>query len=470
MVDNEKEPPISCDRREHPGRVSNWGHFPRKTQDAAGKPRIARVLSNSPARDAGLEAGDVLLAVNGEQLRDLIDYKFATAREHLVLSVARDGMRVEFLVDKDPDEDLGLAFESDTFDGMMTCRNRCRFCFVHQLPPGLRPELYVKDDDYRLSVLHGNFITLTNLDEDDLDRICRLHLGPLYISVHTTNPSLREALLGCRAAGRLPAQLRRIAGAGVIMHTQIVLCPGINDGPELERTVGDLASLGEAVWSIGIVPVGLTSHRQGLPALEPVGAGRAAEIIDRVFAWQKGFRRERGIGLVYAADEFFVRCGAGLPGAAYYDGYPQLENGIGLIRLFLDEVNRAARRLPKALPEPRRIGLVCGEAASGVLRDVAARLAGVANLEVAVIPVANRFFGPSVTVSGLLTAHDILAAVRRRPEGEIILLPEAMFRPGDGRTLDDDSLSGISAAAGRPLLTVPARGREFLAAVLGGRV
>ncbi len=429
---------------------------------------ITEVAPDGLGERLGLAPGDRIMAIDGQPLRDLLDYRFRMAADRVEVEVRKaGGGKVRFDVENGG-EDLGVEFPTPLFDGLRTCRNRCVFCFLPQLPRGLRPSLYLKDDDYRLSFLHGNFITLTGLGEAESDRIIEQRLSPLYVSVHATDDRMRELLFGTpRARGVLP-RLGELASAGIQLHTQVVLCPGLNDGPVLDRTLADLAGLGENLRSIGVVPVGLTRHRRDLYPLRPFTRPEAAAVIGQLARWQARFLARRGTRLVYPADEFYTLAGRRLPPAASYEGFPQLENGIGLIRRLLDGYRRTRPRLPAALPFPREVTVVTGVSAGttlgGILDDLAATVGGLApRLEV----VANEFFGPGVTVAGLLTGQDILRALRGRSLGQAVLVPAAALKDEEDIFLDDLSLPALARQLGVPVRAVPPEGRALAEAVLG---
>ncbi|TLM97967.1 DUF512 domain-containing protein, partial [bacterium] len=359
------------------------------------------------AEEVGIEPGDVITAVNSQPLQDLIDFRYLCADENIELEVAKaNGEKWAVEIEKDIDEELGLTFAGATFDRIRSCANKCVFCFVDQMPAGMRKTLYIKDDDYRLSFLQGNFVTLTNLKPADIERILQLKLSPMYVSVHTTNPELRRQMLGSRNAGKIMDQLTRLAVGGISFHTQIVLCPGFNDGAELERTISDLAGLGPAVLSIAVVPVGLTSKRANLPVLRMLTTVEANRLIAQVRPYQERYRKQSGEALVYLADEIYLLAGLELPPAEHYAGFPQLENGVGLTRLFYDSFSGEAASLPEKLAVQKKISLVTGRSGAMVLKPVAERLNRVHNLSIEVKPITNRFFGETVTVAGLLTGQD----------------------------------------------------------------
>ena len=414
---------------------------------------VESVAPRSPAARVGIAAGDRVVRLNGRAPRDYIDYRYLAAETRVSLLVENEqGERRRVSITKTVDRDLGLRFVEDVFDGVMTCGNRCPFCFVAQLPRGLRPALYVRDDDYRLSFLHGNFITLTNLTPADRARIARLHLSPLYVSVHATEPEVRERMFG-RPSPDVLAEMRRLCGKGIEFRAQIVVCPGINDGAHLERTVRDLAALYPGVGSIGVVPVGLTKHRRRGVVVRPVTARMARGLIDRVHHWQREFAGELGRRLVFAADELYLSTGISLPGRAQYEGFPQLGNGIGCARQFLDGVRRIR---PPKLRRRASVMLVTGEMAAGLVEALAVKLnAGDVRAEVCVV--ANGLLGRSVTTAGLLAGRDVARALRRRKVAELMIVAGTAVREREG-FIDGMALEELSEQAGAPVVaaTTPA--------------
>jgi putative radical SAM enzyme (TIGR03279 family) len=419
--------------------------------------RIVGVQPGSPAEACGIRPGDVLLSVNGVPPRDALDYSYLCCEERVRLSI-RSGHRVRRVdVRKDCDTNLGLVFEGDCFDGVRGCRNHCVFCFVDQLPPGLRPSLYQKDDDYRLSFLHGNFITLTNLNSRDLQRILTFHLSPLYLSVHATDPAVRGCLLGLRRPAPVLDQIALLAGGGITMHVQVVLCPGLNDAARLDQTIDDLAAFWPQVASVGLVPVGLTRFREGLTKLRAFTGAESFRLIERMAARQQLYRSRWGVSFVYLADEFYLRGQAHFPPGYWYDEYPQLENGIGNSRLFYDEFKAIAGTLrrsgrPPCVPSGRagrRLLVATGKTGAVVLAPVIRRLRRMINLDLRLVAIANSFFGPRVTVTGLLTGHDLVRGLRKWP-GEEVLLPDIVLKQHDSSPcfLDGMSLAEVSADTG----------------------
>ena len=406
---------------------------------------IEGVAPGSITEEFELEAGDRLLAVNGHQLRDLIDYSYYTSSEdELLLEIARrDGEIWELEVERDVGEPLGLTFAPPA---PANCRNNCIFCFVHQLPKGLRKPLYVKDEDYRLSFLNGNYVTLANITKVELDRIIEQRLSPLYISVHATNPELRQRLLGKKGIPPILKQLQALAAARIALHTQVVLCPGVNDGAELERTVEDLAVFYPAVQSLAIVPLGLTRHRTGLPQLQAVDSAYAKCFIETWGPRVSQLAKRLGEPFLFLADEFYLKADLPFPPLREYGDLPQIENGVGLVPLFL-------RDAAKVVKSARSLGdgcvtVVTGISSVGFVADFLAALSAKTGLDLQCVAVENRLFGPSVTVSGLLAGNDIFASLEGRQIGRLLLIPDVMLKEGEGVFLDDVSLEELGSRLG----------------------
>jgi len=407
---------------------------------------IASIAPQSLAHELGWRPGDRILTINGHPLRDIIDFRFYSAEEKLEVLLERGGQRLLFRLERAYGQEWGVEFADPLFDGLRTCNNHCYFCFIHGLPPGMRPSLYVKDDDYRCSFLFGNFVTLTNLSEDDWERLAEQRLSPLYVSVHATDQALRRRLLGNPRAPDILAQLRRLGRLGITVHAQIVLIPGQNDGQALEHTVRELASLHPTIRSIAIVPVGLTRHH---PApIRPPTPTEARHLLDKVASWREEFRRRYGLRLVHPSDEWYLLAGESLPPAEEYEGFPQLENGVGLVRTFLDEWEEAKSRLRRVKTTVARATLVCGLLIAPLWRRVAAEMEELTGTAIRVMPVANEFFGPGVTVSGLLTGRDVVKALRELDLGDVVFLPRAMFDDQGKHTLDDLSLGELKERLG----------------------
>ncbi len=439
---------------------------------------IASVDPDGPGAELDLHPGDVLVAINGHPLRDVIDYRFYCADGDVTVTVRRGEREFMLHADLDGAESLCVSFVEPFPDGIRVCHNECPFCFVYQNPKGQRRTLYIKDDDYRYSFYFGHFVTLTNLTEEDWQRIAEQRLSPLHVSVHATDLELRRFLLGYPHAPDVLAQIRRLGSIGVQVHTQIVLCPGYNDGPALDKSITDLLALWPVVRSISIVPVGLTKYQRHLEDGPAAPAGRAigdplrmanshgrflpgghgklrlrrvtpdeaARLVERLEPLQRRLRRTHGLTLVYPSDELYLLAGAPLPPESWYDGYAQFENGVGMTRWLLQDWARVRRRLPTALPQPLRVRLVCAELIAPVLKQLGQELATVGGLSVEVVPVTNDWLGDSVTVSGLLSGVDVLRVLRSLPPADVTFLPRRMFDDDCRITLDDVPLEEIAAA------------------------
>jgi putative radical SAM enzyme (TIGR03279 family) len=426
---------------------------------------VAAVRPRTPAAAAGLAVGDRILAINGRPVRDAIDFQFYGAEERLALRVEREGVGHALRVTRRPGAPLGVELEAPRPGDIATCANKCVFCFIHQLPRGMRKSLYVKDDDFRLSFLHGNYITLSDLDEASFERILEQRLSPLYVSVHATDPALRWTLLGRpRHSAEILPRLERLAKAGIRIHAQIVLCPDLNDGPHLERTVGELAPLHPHVATTAIVPVGLTRHRERLPALRTLTDAEAAALVDTVAGWQARFLSELDSRFVFLGDEVYLQADRPLPAAEAYEGFPIAEDGVGLVRRFEDGFARArARRGPR---RHRRLTVVSGTLYAPRLERLLAHACG-PEVDARVVAVPNAFFGGSVGVAGLLTGQDIQRRLAAGSElGEAVLVPAVALRDGDGVFLDDLTPGDLAHALGVPVVPVEPEPRALLRALL----
>ena len=403
---------------------------------------IEYVAPGSIAAELDIEAGDTLLMINGEPLRDIIDYNYLTAEEELVFLVRKgDGDLWEIEFEKDACEPMGICFPPPV---PSSCGNSCIFCFVHQLPRGMRKPLYVKDEDYRLSFLYGNYVTLTNILPEELDRIREQRLSPLYISVHATNPEVREMLLGRSGLRPVMEIMGELADAGIVMHTQVVLCPGLNDGAVLEKTVEDLASLHPHVASLAIVPLGLTRHRRGLPDLPPVTGTYAREFLSIWAPRQAELAGRLGEPFLFIADEFYIKGGMEFPALEEYADLPQLENGVGMVPQFLDE----ARELLAVADSLTAIfvTVVTGVSAFVYVEEFTRRLSEKTGVTIRTVAVINSLFGEQVTVTGLVTGGDIVKALKGAEIGRMLLIPDVMLKEGEGLFLDDMSLDDLAAA------------------------
>lgn len=423
-----------------------------------GQPKqITRVNPGSPACRAGLMPGDRLLALDGRPLGDIIDFRIAAADNAVTLIASRSGCLRRYQITKDPSEMLGLHFDPPTITPIIRCRNRCVFCFVDRNPPGLRSTLYLKDDDYRLSFLYGSFVTLNHLTGREMRRILKLRLAPLYVSVHSTNPAVRRRMFRSPAAGRGLRNLRLLSRAGLPFHAQVVLCPEYNTGAEARRTIQDLAALGKSIRSLALVPVGLTAHPPARnPALAPLEQAEAARLVEEVAALQKRFQAERGSRFVFLSDEIYALAGAPYPALEEYENFPQLENGIGLARLFLEEINETGVRLPPTLSHPLTITLITGILAAPLLERLRRLLETIRGLTIQLVVARNHFFGSSITTAGLLTGQDLATALQDLPgsPGETIFIPLSALKDGTTLFLDDMTLSALEVVAGTPVRAV----------------
>ncbi|MBI2911796.1 MAG: DUF512 domain-containing protein [Chloroflexi bacterium] len=418
---------------------------------------VAAVQAGSPAARAGIRPGDRVLSVNGQATRDALDLHFYTNGGALQIELERDGLPRALLVVAE--DDLGIELEPIDTDHTITCDNHCPFCFLNGLAPGMRRTLYLKDDDYRLSFLHGNFITLSNFAEEDWQRLSDQRPSPLYVSVHATDPELRRKLLGSKRAPDIREQLRRLAGLRILAHTQVVLCPGINDGDQLESTLRDLYALYPTVQSVALVPVGVTRFNAGRwrGALRPQTRQEAQDLIAQARPWQRRCRQELGCDLVYLSDEVYLRAETPVPDARRYDGFPQLDNGVGMTRRLIDDARRArvrgaGWRVEMETGEP--VTLVCGTLIGPTLESLVTRLSAGSpdrSPSLRVLPVANRFFGETVTVSGLLTGADVISALGTRAPDARVVLPRAMLDQDAQRTLDDLTPADLERALGTPV-------------------
>lgn len=433
---------------------------------------IVEVARGSRAERAGILPGDLLLSIGGNPIRDVLDYRFYLAERTVELALLREGKELSLTIRKGEYDDIGLVFATPLMDRKHTCKNGCVFCFVDQMPKGMRETLYFKDDDDRLSFLHGNYVTLTNLSSEDIDRLIKMHLSPINVSVHTTNPELRVKMMKNKNAGKVLSYLDRLAEANIALCTQIVLCRGLNDGAELERSMRDLVRYYPALRSCAIVPVGLTRYREGLYPLEAFSAEESRAVIEEVDAFGEECKRNFGTRLFYCADEFYLKAGLPLPQADYYEEYSQLENGVGMLTSLREEFAEEFSYLAELLPMarlPRRVSVATGVAAYESLARFAQMLSeAVPELSVTVHRVVNRFFGETVTVAGLLTGKDVSEQLAGKDLGEELLIPAAMLRADGDLFLDDMSPEELSERLGGVCITpVGNDGCELLHRLLG---
>jgi len=431
---------------------------------------IISVDPGSPAFRAGIRAGDELVRIGREPVIDFLDYQALTAEKKLEITIRRNGCEQVFRIRKDEYADLGLNFEKPMMSGMRMCCNKCLFCFVDQLPENVRPSMRVKDDDWRMSMMMGNYVTLTNVSDRELDRIIARHASPLYISVHAADPELRARILGQERGRKLLDQLQKLSDGGIEFHTQAVLCPGINDGDVLEDTIRRLIEIPGAL-SLALVPVGLTGHRDGLHPLKPYTAEQAKEVIEIANRWRNRLLDEKGTRFVFPSDEFYLQAGIEPPADEEYEDYGQIDDGVGLLRLLETEFVQAWSDLPES--ERRFCGvrkqllIGCGLSAAPFLQKLMDEHP-ISGIQVKVVGVENRFFGPTVTVSGLVTGGDLTSRLKDEP-GEKIFITECMLRSEGDRFLDDMELTEAERILGRPIVPVGRRGDELLDALLDAK-
>lgn len=431
--------------------------------------KISGIEENSIAMKKKISAGDELIKINGNEINDVLDYRFYINEKKLVLSLkTAEGKFRAVTVHKDEFDDLGLEFETYLMDKQQHCKNKCIFCFIDQLPEGLRESLYFKDDDSRLSFLFGNYITLTNMNDADIDRIIKMHISPVNISVQTMNPELRVKMMLNPKAGESLKYIKRLADAGIAINTQLVLCPGINDGKELEFSLKELFKLYPAVQSIAAVPVGLSDHRKGLYPLEPYTPETAGAVIDMIDRLNSEFEKEHGEIIAYAADEFYLKAGRDMPAPDYYNGYPQLENGVGMWALLEEEFDEALAE-SSVTELKRKATVVTGVAAFPLIKKLAEKATQkIKGLEVNVIEAKNKLFGEMITVSGLLCGRDIIDAVSGADLGEELIIPPNCLRSEGDMLLDDMTVSELSETLKVKVTANGPSGGDLLKAMLGG--
>ena len=475
----------------NPSLEIDWGLLYNKSMCAH---VISDVIKDSPAGKAGLKPGERLISINGEVIEDIFDYQYLGIGEQLTLSLeSEDGSQRTAEINKDEDEDLGLVFDNGLMDDYRHCTNKCIFCFIDQMPPGMRENLYFKDDDSRLSFLQGNYITLTNMSEHNVDRIIKYRLSPINISFQTMNPKLRCMMLNNRFAGEALAKVDRFYEAGILMNGQIVLCKGVNDGDELEYSLKELYKYVPVLESLSVVPVGLSKFREGLYPLEPFDKEDACRVIDKIESWQRKAYEEHGIHFVHASDEWYIMAGRELPEEERYDGYLQLENGVGMLRSIMvefedslreyadlygkraghslsDRIRNAFKRLPKIKEES--ITMITGRLAAPYLERMCAQLHAVfPQRDVRVLAIRNDFFGEMITVSGLLTGQDILAqcmeAEAKEELGDKLILPQNVVQADSELLLDDYVVDDLRRKLGKEISVVPNDGYSLLKAMLG---
>ncbi len=431
---------------------------------------IESVAPGSIAEEMEIEKGDALVEINGNRIEDIFDYQYYTQDEYIEVLIRKPtGEEWLLEIDKDYDEDLGITFQNGLMDEYRSCRNKCIFCFIDQMPKGMRDTLYFKDDDSRLSFLQGNYVTLTNMSDADIERIIKYNLAPINVSFHTTNPELRCKMLNNRFAGDALAKAWRLAEAGIQMNGQIVLCKGVNDGEELERSIMDLSKYLPNLESVSVVPVGLSRHREGLYPLEPFTKEDARKVLEVIHRWQRKLYTKHGVHFVHASDEWYILAGEELPEEERYDGYLQLENGVGMLRLLINEFNEALDGLDVEMPAPApsELSIATGMLAHGFIEELIKKLtARFPQIKVNIYPIKNVFFGEQITVSGLLTGQDIVSQLADKPLGGRLLLPQNVLRSGEEIFLDDMTVNELEKALQVRVDIVKSSGRDLIEAIL----
>lgn len=441
---------------------------------------IKTVESGSIAEELELEPGDILLSINSEEIEDIFDYRFIIKDEYLEVAIRKkNGEEWILEIDKEFDEDLGIEFENSLMSEYRSCCNKCIFCFIDQMPPGMRETLYFKDDDSRLSFLQGNYITMTNMKEKDIDRIIRMHLSPINISVQTTNPDLRCKMLNNRFAGEKLKYLQRLYEGNVQMNGQIVCCKNVNDGVELRRTISDLSKYMPYMQSVSVVPAGITKYREGLYPIETFNREEAGEVIDIIEGYQRQFYKEYGIHFVHASDEWYINAEREFPEEDRYDGYVQLENGVGMMRIFIDEFKDALEQLTNSKEYPklreklqRVVTIAVGKLTYPTMKKITEQMEILfPGLTINIFYIRNDFFGETITVSGLITGQDLVKQIKERQDngeelGRILNIPSNMLRIGEQVFLDDMTVAEVETKLGMKLVPVESGGKDFIEAII----
>ena len=433
--------------------------------------KIMGVDKGSLADSVGILPSDTLVSINGNEINDVLDYRFYLVEFKIEIKVLREGSELSFSIEKDEYDDIGLSFESALMDKKHSCKNACIFCFIDQNPSGMREPIYFKDDDSRLSFIHGNYVTLTNMTDSDVERIIKMRISPINISIHTTNPELRVKMMKNKRSGEVLKYLKRFKEAGISMCGQIVLCKGVNDKEELSRSLSDLTEYFPELSSVSVVPAGLTKHREKLYPLADFTKEEAAYVIDTVDRFAEEHKAKHASRLFFAADEFYLKAGREIPDADYYEDYPQIENGVGMLRSFSDEFGIAVsdiKRYKKRLKKKREVSVVCGVASYPLILSLCEKLEKLLpKLKINVIKVINHFFGESITVSGLLTGRDIYESVKELSLGDELIVPASALRHPEEDFLCGMKLTELSEKLSVPVKTVGEDGFEFLEAVCG---
>ncbi len=429
---------------------------------------IKDIVKDSIAEEMEIAPGDYLLSVNDVEINDILDYKFQIFDEYITMSIEKpDGEIWDLEIDKEDNEDIGLIFEEQLIDKPRNCANKCIFCFMDQLPPDVRETLIFKDDDFRLSFMSGNYVTFTNSGYRDLDRIINYHLSPINVSVHATDPEVRCKMLNNKNAGLILDYIKYLTDKGIQVNTQVVLCPGINDGEILDKTIRELSNFYPNLLSIAIVPVGLTKHREGLAKLEGFTAETAKAVILQVERWQEKFRKEYGSAVVFCADEFYIKAGVKIPDYDKYEAFEQLEDGIGLIAYFTYNFNKSLMNYEPKVIE-RTVSIATGKGAYSFIREKADILEKTfEGLKINVYAIENNFFGPEITVTGLITGGDLISGLKGKALGEYLLIDRKMLKDDEEIFLDNVSLDEVKEELNIEIVTTDSLGEEFVEAVVG---
>lgn len=425
---------------------------------------VERVLKGSIGEEMGIEPKDILLSINGKKVKDIIDYKYLISDDYVEVEIEKENGEIWVLeIEKDYDEDLGIEFTNPLIDKARSCRNKCIFCFIDQLPPNMRETLYFKDDDSRLSFLQGNFITLTNMSDEEIDRIIKYRLSPINVSVHTTNPELRIKMLNNKNAGKILSILRRFKEADIRVNCQIVLVPQVNDGKELERTLIDLSSLYPSVKSVAVVPVGLTRYRDNLHKIMPYNKERAMELLNLIRNEQNEFKNKIGTRFVFASDEFYALTDEPLPNYEEYEGFPQLENGVGLLKTFEHSIDEELSKIDGKILSNKKYIIATGTLAEGFMNRIKNKvMERFIDLELNIVAIENNFFGRSITVSGLITGQDIVSQLKGCKDMDGIIIPKSMLRAESNVFLDDLTVEDIENRLKVKIIPVEVSGKDFI--------
>lgn len=432
--------------------------------------KIIKIKKNSIADELDIKKDDILISINNNPVEDIIDYKFMISDDYIEMRIRKpSGEIYDYEIEKEIDEDIGIEFENPLMDKIKTCTNKCVFCFIDQLPSNLRDSLYLKDDDTRLSFLSGNYLTLTNLKEKDIDKIIRYGLSPLKVSVHTTNPEIRLKMLKNKKAGNIMETLNKFRDTNIKIDCQVVLCKDLNDGDELENTIKDLRGLYPNIRSIAVVPVGLTKYRDGLPEIKGYDKDSSIEVLNIISKYNKKYKKEIGTNFVYASDEFYILSESDIPKYQYYENFKQIENGVGMIRLFDHEIEKELEKIKVNLKTKREITVITGELAYKNMVDNCNKIMKkIEKLTLDVVKVKNDFFGEKITVSGLITGKDIINQLKGKHENKNLIIPDNMLKSNEDIFLDDIKISEIEKELNSNIIVSKVDGKEFIEKILGG--